>query len=255
MLLVAAFHMGVSQSKELVGYITDRGAPIHGAHIYNHNTKTLTITQPDGTFAIPVDLEDSIQISHVGFVAIDLKVDSLLVSEKLYISLKPNAIQLEEVQVSFPTYTGFKDQLLATDPVDSSHLVYGLDQVDFSQVSFPEEPSTEDPETALTTGGVGARFDLEGLTRRGKEKKKYRKLKEQETLRSKADQKFDRDWVSEVTKLQGDQLTDFIAFCNFSPEYLVETPIYIIQEDMLALLEKFQAGNDQSEEDRHSPGS
>lgn len=253
--LVLFSKVSFGQSWKLSGYITNQGNPIHGAHIYNRNSRVLTITNPEGRFAVPVQLKDSILISHVGFESIDLQVDSLLVSESLYISLKSNSILLDEVQVSFPTYPGFKEQILATIPTDSSFQVYGLEQVDYSKVSFPAEPSTEDPEMRLSTGGVGARFDLEGITKRGKEKKKFRKLKAQEEVIQKANLKYTREWVSKVTNLQGDELTNFMSYCNFSPEYIVKTPIYIIQEDMMLLLDKFQSDVEKQERDQYTPGS
>ena len=63
--------------------------------------------------------------------------------------------------------------------------------------------------------------------------------------RDKARTKFTRDWVSEMTRLEGDKLTSFIAYCNFSEKYLVETPEYVIHEDMMALLPKFLEEYDQ----------
>jgi len=256
-LLLFVFALSASsQVDQLTGFVTAFGEPIHGAHIYNNQRKLLTITDPQGSFKMPVEVGDSIDISHVGLETVSFIVDSALTDEPIYISLASNPILLEEVRVLFPTYGGFKDQILATVPTDSSFTLHAYDQVDYTQVSFPEEPSTEDPEMKQPGGvGVSAPFDLERLTKRGKEKKKYNKLKAREWLVSQANLKFKREWVSEVTKLKDDRLTDFIAFCNFTPEYIVQTPLYIIQEDMMALLMEFEAGNEDRKKDRYTPGS
>ena len=237
-----------SQSNELSGYILAAGSPIHGAHVYDNSNNILTISNTEGKFLIPVDLGDSILISHVGYKSVDILVDSLLVSEVLYVSLQVDSIMLDEVQVLFPTYLSFKEQILATDPKDSSFQIYNFDKVDYSQVSFAQPPSTQDPNMENRGVVAGARFNLEGLTKSGKEKKKYRKLKEQEILVLKANHKVNREWVSEFTKLEGERLTDFIAFCNFSPDYIVETPIYIIREDMMELLKKYKSEEGKTDE-------
>ena len=42
-----------------------------------------------------------------------------------------------------------------------------------------------------------------------------------------------------MTSLEGDELTSFIAYCKFTPEYIAETYIYFIHEKMMALLDDF----------------
>ncbi len=73
----------------------------------------------------------------------------------------------------------------------------------------------------------------------------------QEILQSKrktnlANQKFNREWVAEMTKLEGDELTEFISYCKFSIDYLAETTVYEIHNKMMALLDDFNSERDES---------
>jgi len=254
LIFLLIYYYSSSQSTVLSGYITDKGNPIHGAHVYNYKTKALTISNTEGKFLMPVELNDSILISHVGYESVHFIADSLLVSETIFISLKANLIMLDEVQVLLPSYVSFKERILETNPLDSFQ-VYGLDQVDYSQVSYPQPPSTKDPEMEHGGAGVGIRFDLGGLTKKGKELRKYRKLKERETLIAKANHKFNREWVGQITKLEGDRLTDFIAFCKFTPEYIVSTPLYGIEKNMRRLLAEFKKEKQRSNDEGYQPGA
>ena len=63
---------------------------------------------------------------------------------------------------------------------------------------------------------------------------------QRESITQRVHQKFTRDWVQNVTGLEGDKLTSFIYYCDYSLDYLDRTPLYMIQEDLLAKLEDFQ---------------
>ena len=56
--------------------------------------------------------------------------------------------------------------------------------------------------------------------------------------------KFNRELVAEVTHLEDEDLTEFIALCNFSEDYLFETDLPTIIEDMFAVLDDCQSKRD-----------
>jgi len=64
-------------------------------------------------------------------------------------------------------------------------------------------------------------------------------LKKTKYQRSKARLNFTREWVSENTKLEGDKLTSFIEYCDFSEAYLASSSQFEIYELMMDLLPKF----------------
>ena len=76
--------------------------------------------------------------------------------------------------------------------------------------------------------GPGRNAYKEGL-------KKISNLKKKEKI---IHEKFNRQLVADLTQLEGDSLSTFIAYCNFSEDYLYESDLYAIVE---ALTGKFNA--------------
>ena len=240
-------------SQGLKGYVEDGTThlSLHGAHIQNLTSKKLVTTAPNGTFDLPVEVGDSLLITYIGYEDYSLVVEDELLEERLFISLKPAEVTLDDVVVTpFPEYSRFKQMIIDTDPPDSS-LTVSLPKVGkYAYYDARTVPIGGDL-AALT---IGIPFDLEGLTKRGKEKKKLKKKLEMERKWRIARQKFNRDWVGKLTKLEGDELTDFIAFCDFSVEYLVDASLIDIQDHVMTKLEKYQAKN-QPKGDNYSPGA
>lgn len=174
-------------------------------------------------------------------------------STKFY--LLQEAIQLSEVEVNvFPEYSRFKQLVLETQPMDSSHVVFGLDAIPLD--AFPLEANEKKvPPPDFHAPAVAIKFDLGGLTKAGKEKKKLEKILAKQEMARTAHRKFNRDWVAKETKLEGDDLTDFIAYCKFTTKYLVETSLFEIHQRMMALLDTFHSDKSKSDNRSYNPGA
>jgi hypothetical protein len=93
-------------------------------------------------------------------------------------------------------------------------------------------------EDKLETGRFGYITPLgKGIDRQKAFKEIIAKQKEMERI---IHAKFNRVLVGDLTQLDGDELTRFIAFCNFSDDYLYETDLFTITEDLYAKLQDFQ---------------
>jgi len=222
-----------AQRNYLFGSVVDStNYPLSDVYVRNTTAGLITNTDTEGDFRIPVQEGDTLVISYIGYETILQEINSdLLQNESTTFQLSAKTTFLDEVTITrFPEYQQFKQQLLATDPGDSSFEVYGVPKVVITQ---------EDRLNASLAirGPFSAVHNT--FSKRAKEQKKVRKLLQNQEGRDKARTKFTRDWVSEMTRLEGDKLTSFIAYCNFSEKYLVETPEYVIHEDMMALLPKF----------------
>ena len=97
-------------------------------------------------------------------------------------------------------------------------------------------------------------FDLERFTKKGKEKKKLAEILEHERKWKLANEKFNREWVASISNLDGDELTSFIAFCDFSADYIIETHLIDIKNEVLALLDDFKS-TDQKAPKQYVPGA
>ncbi|GAB4244373.1 MAG: hypothetical protein Tsb0034_22560 [Ekhidna sp.] len=210
-----------------------------GAHIRNINAGLLTSSDPYGKFKIPAMAGDSIVVSSVGHkTLVWVTKEAWMNQEEVKFHLPVNTIYLDEVVVGeFPEYIRFKDQIVNMQVVDSSFEVYGVPKV---VVAPPGQGSG-----LAISGPISALHNA--FSKKEKEKRKLNKILSQKNQVEKAGLKFTREWVASSTKLEGDMLTSFIDYCNFSVDYLANTPLYIIHEKMMALLPDFlETYNDQS---------
>ena len=245
----------VAQERNLKGYVEDRStsSPLHGAHIQNIRTRKLAITSLNGTFAIPASVGDSIILSYTGFERKLLIVTEDKLQKPLSIALNPAEIELNDVVITpFPEYWRFKQMILETDPQDSS-LAISLPMV--GKYAFYDPRSEPMPlQENLLAPSIAVPINLEGLTKRGKEKKKLQKALEQERKWKIASEKFNRQWVKDLTELEGEVLTNFIAFCNFSADYIIETHLLELKAEILVLLSEFKASA-APDETPYTPGA
>ncbi len=95
--------------------------------------------------------------------------------------------------------------------------------------------------------GFGYTTTLGGGINREKEfKEKISKLKKREQV---IHSKFNRELVGDITHLDGDSLTGFIAFCDFNEEFLYETDVYTIIEALFAKLNDYQSRRESNPSD------
>ena len=78
------------------------------------------------------------------------------------------------------------------------------------------------------------------FSKKEKEKRKIYGITKTQHIRNRVFKKFTRDWVKTETGLDGEQLTYFIAFCDYDLDYLDRSSLYIIKENMMTKLEEFR---------------
>lgn len=212
--------------------------PMIAVHVQNINKELITYSNPQGEFRMPVELGDTIVLSSVGHKTLAWVAEEEWTQGKEFL-LPVNTIYLDEVVVGrLPTYLRFKDKIINTQAEDSSYVIPGIPRVVITE--------TESLNGALSMRGPFSMLH-NAFSKEAKEKKKVKALLGNKPLRDKAALKFTREWVSQTTQLKGDMLTSFIEYCDFTLEYIAETPQYIIHEDMMALLPEFlEAYEDQS---------
>ncbi|WP_425392229.1 carboxypeptidase-like regulatory domain-containing protein [Ekhidna sp.] len=239
---------------DITGLVSDASSyeALHGAHIVNLRTQKFTISDVSGKFTIPAQQGDTLQITYVGY---EKKFIAITDGEPVMILLSQDSILLEEVQVSaFPEYRHFKQMIIDTQPVDSSLIVFGMDAIPMEYFT-QEEVTEQDLQQPFFGPSIGIGFDLEPLTKRGKEKRKLKKILARKELEEIAYRKFNREWVAEQTKLKGDDLTDFISFCDFSIEYLAHTSLFEIHLRMMTLFEAYMNEQSDNKKERYTPGA
>lgn len=248
---------GFSQRDYIYGVVSDSSSSeaMIGVHVKNITAGSLTNTNLKGAFKIPAKSGDSLILSYIGYQNKIVVVDENTPKEIIYFKMSQNATMLNEVEVNvFPEYWRFKQLIVESQPVHSTLVVFGLDAIPLDAYELSaNEQKIKPADYHAPTIGIG--FDLGKLGKKGKEKRKVEKLLARQEMERAAHRKFNREWVAKETKLKGDELTDFIAFCKFTTEYLVESTVFDIHGRMMALLDDFQAQNDQQENKNYNPGA
>lgn len=215
---------------QLVDYTSNKVIPY--AHIYNESKRYGAIADSVGRFSITASEGDTIILMALGYLGTTHKVQEHDFDTCNRINLDPRSYKIEQVEVSIPrSYEQFQ------------HEIMNLKDEDKVIEELPEHNPYKTPEVLDTNIthklGYMIMHPVSGLYYRfSKEEKSKRQvwyLQQQELRQEEVDEKYNRDIVSEITGYKDDELTQFMGFCNFSFNYLLETNHYDI---ILAIEEK-----------------
>jgi hypothetical protein len=151
-----------------------------------------------GRFRIPVQAGDTLIISHIGFKDLAKVVEESWWSiELIKFELQPDPVFLPEVVISdFPEYDRFKQMIVETQPEPAFEL-YGMANIPKSTKEITED----DLQNSSIGLSISIPFDMEGMTKKGREKKKMQEILRYKSIVDLAYQKFNREWVADMTQL------------------------------------------------------
>jgi hypothetical protein len=225
-------------SENLKGCIIDRKTLgfIPFVHIFNERTRKTSISDSSGNFNIKVKNMDTLVFSAIGYFLKPVYItDSLLKARAVFIELLPRTYEISEARVyALGTYDQFKQKVLALKLPETKTDILRRNLKELSKKAGKEVKYRQEMDK-LTHGGVI--FSVPILSPEEKQMIKLKKILEKEKVRKIIDGKFNRAVVADVTGLKGEELTEFIVFCNFSDKYLLETNQYDI---IVRVLEKLQ---------------
>ena len=209
-----------------------------GVHIQNIDAGSLTSTNAEGVFRIPAQVGDTLVFSSVGHKTLAWIADTTwFSSEEIEFLLPVNTVYLEEVVVGeFPEYARFKEMVLNEQPKDTTFQIFGVPRVVMDPYPQMEKSEYLNPVFAFFHPISAIHHSV---SKREKEKRKMQHIRKTKYITEKARLKFTREWVGENTKLEGDKLTSFIAYCDFSDAYLASASQFAIYQLMMDLLPKF----------------
>lgn len=239
-LMFFSYYSTIAQRTYVYGVVRDSltNENLIGVHIKNIDAGSLTSTNEDGKFRMPAQSGDTLVFSSVGHKTLAWIADSSwFASEEIEFLLPVNTIYLDEVVVGeFPEYERFKDLIIKEQPKDTTFEIFGVPQVVMDPYPQLEKSEYLNP-VFMFFHPVSAIHH--SVSKKEKEKRMMQHIRRTKHTTEKARLKFTREWVSENTKLEGDKLTSFIAYCNFSDAYLATSSQFAIYELMMDLLPKF----------------
>lgn len=233
-----------TRNKVLSGRIVDDSLAygLPSVHLWNESNRMGSISNESGEFSIHVRYQDTLVFSAIGYHSRVLVVSSLL-DEKIVVGLKSKKYEIDEVLVRrFRSYESFKYAVVHHD-LHESEIAELKEYISLTSTAVALEADRERAANVkLETGRFGYITPLgKGIDREKAFKKKIADLEKKEKV---IHSKFNRNMVRELTQLDGDELTEFIALCNFTDDYLYETDLYTIIEAMYAKLHDYQSTSD-----------
>jgi hypothetical protein len=204
-------------------------------HLWNESTRMGSISNDSGEFSIKVRVQDTLVFSAIGYFSYVVVVSSSL-NQKVVVRLKPKKYEIDEVVVRrFRSYESFKYQVIHLDLPETKT----TELREYLKVTSITAALEADRERAIKdklngfgyTTSLGRGIDHDKVF---KEKIINQKMRDQVI-----NAKYNRVLVGDITQLDGDELTEFIALCNFSEEYLYETDLYTIIEALYVKLDDY----------------
>ncbi len=207
--------------------VTKKGIP--SATVVNKNTKQITRTSENGNFLVRASKGDSIKISSIGYKNAGIEWDGVTMEPIL--EMKQDAIALQEVVVRDKRLEQIKkqiDELLAA-PEASTKLKW-------KDISNLINTNTSTP------GAIGISIDglYELFSKEGKSRRKLAAMKQEDLRKLLVEYRYNTEYISFVTKLKGQELKNFMKFCNLPENFVLSANDYDLTFEVYRCLEEFQ---------------
>lgn len=192
--------------------------PINNANVINLNSVKGSVTNELGIFEIEAQVNDTLHISFVGYQSIKVRVpaDWIKVKDDFKIKIIEKANALDEIIIHKYQLTGVLEvdskliQLEENYRLNITGLNYGYEANDGSKLANSVLGGYANPADAL----------FNTFSKKGKEMKKLRKVKDDENVRNSLATKYDREMVCALLNITKKDITDILQKCEYSKTFI-----------------------------------
>ncbi len=205
------------------------GQSIPYADIYNESARKGIFTDSSGLFRIHVRVGDTLVIQSMGYFGKVYVIHERVSNTIETLELCSQLYELGEIQIDLPhSYKEFQKRFLEIEPER------GLQIEGLPKAKIQDIPSLLDT-NYLNSNHFAIFSPINYLyykySKEEKSKRKVFYLERQKREQLIIDKKYNLEMIEQITGLKGDEITDFMAFCNFSHQFLYEaTDLEIVQE-------------------------
>lgn len=219
------------------GTIIDASTNNHISNIYieNISTRLLTTSNNQGKFVIPASVGDTLLLSSIGYywkkyIVLDTEPQTFIMEEQVYELI--HILKFADID-----YESFKHKII--------HQQYEVPKNPYNLQYEPYVPMRE-----YTPGHI-AQASIEGpitalysaFNKHARNELKAKELLANLHYELIIQKKISKEMVKEITEIPQEYFIEFIAFCNFTDEFLVAATDYqlitYIQECSLRFYEKY----------------
>ena len=232
---------GKNEIVDLRGQIIDYASKkvLVGAHIFNLNLVTGTISDDKGNFELPTKSQDTVYISYLGFQSIKLKItNDLLKGNELVIELHETTQQLKEVTVKYHKLIGVLEIDAKNVPEDKYARIHinGLAQT--YEVGVKRSRTYNSPVDALIHP-IDYVYNMFG--RKPRQLAKLKKLRDDSKLRNMLEANFNRELMMEYLNMDANELNDLLNECNYSDYFINAASDLQLIEAVLLCYDNYKA--------------
>ncbi|CAA9201951.1 carboxypeptidase-like regulatory domain-containing protein [Flavobacterium bizetiae] len=202
------------------GYIINDNSkqPLANVNIINTNKVRGAKSDAKGYFEIDVQLNDTIHFSILGFQSLRIRVTNDWIKNKVTrIQLTEKAIALEEVIIAPFNLTGYLEvdsKLIPTKEnyrYSISGLTQGYEAGEYSPNAFGKVLGSIFNPADVLYGFFG---------KNGKELRKLKEMRKDDTVRNLLESKYDRETVSVLLGISKDEIPEILQRCNYSEAFI-----------------------------------
>lgn len=198
--------------------VSTNGLGLESVHVINLNLVTGSITNKEGNFEIRAVANDTLHLSILGYKSIKIKVTNDWIKfGNSNIELTESAYALEEVLIYPHKLTGFLEIDTKYIPINNSQ------RYSISGLQKGYEAGKKGP--GAINKLLGAIFNPADLlyntfSKKGKQMRKLRQMKQDDEIRKLLSQKFDRDLLTSFLQIDKSELEDVLSQCSYSKSFI-----------------------------------
>ena len=214
------------------------GNPVPLAHAMNLTQKIGVISDMLGYFRLPVNLEDTLLISALGYHDMRIPSWGQFSADSMYypVRLTPRIYEIREVRITrFGSYQRFLKEVAAMDLPKSEQEIMQEKIEEYFKKAIKQLDLKDLPQT--TSGFVFGK-DWFTLQREKIEIKRHEEIKWDIILK-----KFSVEIIGEITGLKGVDAIRFMEFCDFTEGYLLTVSEYEVRRRLLDFYEEYKKTN------------
>lgn len=192
--------------------------PLAGASVYNVNTQKFAFTDKNGRFEIDLSLNDTLIISKSIYRQLVTAIDQTLFYgfEDFFLYYKVTMLKEVTIIGINPSYEGFKKDIVT---LELPEYYKRAEEAQLSEWQKANATYKENGNILSLGGGVTMSpisYLYDKYSKKAKMNRLYNEMLSYEDEVERIQHKYNRDIVSELTGLQGDELLDFMMYCRFN---------------------------------------
>jgi len=241
-LFISGCRTADAQTKVLSGLIRDNitGRGVVNALALNYSTRMNAYSDDNGIFSLEVTVGDTIVLSAVGYYFKKMVVNDSLFGATIPVKFNfmPRAYEITEARIlGLGSYNDFKNSFIEMKrpKTQIEKLIENLGHI-------AKNEGKEAYDQALATGRLEPpRAGIPIRSPEEKERIALAKIMEKEQIKEQVYLKFNPDVIKKVTGLTDDKaILDFMTFCDFSDEYLLDISIYDLAAQIVLKFEDYK---------------